>query len=268
MTATNAVPVDSSNAEQLRAWDGDEGAYWADHADYFDRSVAAYHERLLDRPRSPTDDRVLDIGCGTGQTTRDAARAASGGSALGVDLSSRMLDHARRRAAEEGLTNATFAQADAQVHPFEPASFDVAISRTAAMFFGDHVAAFRNIGRALRPGGRLRARDLAAAGRRTSGSARSPARSPPAATCRRHRPTPARSRSPTPTACAACSPPAGFTDVELDGTTAGMWFGNDADDAHRFVLGLMGWMLEGLDDAGRARASRRAPRHHGRPRDP
>ena len=47
MTATNAVPVDSSNVEQLRAWDGDEGEYWADHAEYFDRSVAAYHERLL-----------------------------------------------------------------------------------------------------------------------------------------------------------------------------------------------------------------------------
>ena len=47
---------------------------------------------------------------------------------------------------------------------------------------------------------------------------------------------------------------AGFADVELQGTTAGMWFGKDAADAHRFVLGLMGWMLEGLDDTGRARA--------------
>jgi hypothetical protein len=47
---------------------------------------------------------------------------------------------------------------------------------------------------------------------------------------------------------------AGFGDIEIEGTTAGMWFGNDADDAHRFVLGLMGWMLEGLDDAGRTRA--------------
>ncbi|MGH3368401.1 MAG: SAM-dependent methyltransferase, partial [Nocardioidaceae bacterium] len=46
----------------------------------------------------------------------------------------------------------------------------------------------------------------------------------------------------------------GFTDIDLEGTAAGMWFGNDAHDAHRFVLGLMGWMLEGLDDAGRARA--------------
>ena len=51
MTATNAVPVDSSNVEQLRAWDGDEGEYWADNAEYFDRSVAVYHERLLDGRR-------------------------------------------------------------------------------------------------------------------------------------------------------------------------------------------------------------------------
>jgi hypothetical protein len=47
---------------------------------------------------------------------------------------------------------------------------------------------------------------------------------------------------------------AGFTDIDLDGTSAGMWFGNDAEDAHRFVLGLMGWMLHGLDDAGTTRA--------------
>ena len=197
---------------------------------------------------------MLDIGCGTGQTTRDAARAASAGSALGVDLSSRMLDYARRRAAEEGVTNVTFAQADAQIHAFEPGAYDVAISRTAAMFFGDHVAAFRNIGRALRCWWTARARDLAAAGSATSGSARSPGHSPPDATCRPRPPMPAPSRCPTPTAFAACSPRAGFTDIELDGTAAGMWFGNDADDAHRFVLGLMGWMLEGLDDAGRARA--------------
>src|SRR5688572_33038497 len=97
MTRTSALQVHSSNAEQLRAWDGDEGAYWADHAEYFDRSVAVYHERLLDVAAISEGDRVLDIGCGTGQTTRDAARAASAGFALGIDLSSRMLDYARRR---------------------------------------------------------------------------------------------------------------------------------------------------------------------------
>ena len=254
MTATNAVPVDSSNVEQLRAWDGDEGEYWADNAEYFDRSVAAYHERLLAAAAIGERDHVLDVGCGTGQTTRDAARAASAGSALGVDLSSRMLDYARRRAAEEGVTNVTFAQADAQIHPFEPGAYDVAISRTAAMFFGDHAAAFSNIGRALRPGGRLVLvtwqplagnewiREISgalAAGRDL------PAPPPDA---------PGPFALSDPDRVRALLTSAGFADVELDGTTAGMWFGNDADDAHRFVLGLMGWMLEGLDDAGRARA--------------
>jgi SAM-dependent methyltransferase len=254
VTATNAVPVDSSNVEQLGAWDGDEGAYWAEHADYFDRSVAVYHERLLEVGAISEGDRVVDVGCGTGQTTRDAARAASAGAALGIDLSSRMLDYARRRAAEEGLNNVTFAQADAQIYPFDPDAYDVAISRTAAMFFGDHVAAFRNIRSALRPGGRLVLvtwQPLAfnewireifgalAAGRDLP--APSPGAPGPFALS-----DPDRVRSVLTTA--------GFTGVELDGTTAGMWFGSDADDAHRFVLGMMGWMLEGVDDAGRARA--------------
>ena len=253
MSAVNAVPVDSSNVEQLRAWDGDEGEYWADHADYFDRSVAPYHECLLAAAEIGEADRVLDIGCGTGQTTRDAARAASSGAALGVDLSSRMLDHARRRAVEEGVTNATFAQADAQIHRFEPAAFDVAISRTAAMFFGDHVAAFRNISKALRPGGRLVlvtwqplegnewVREISGALAIGRDLPAPPADAGPFALS-----SPDRVRSLLTTA--------GFTEIELEGTTAGMWFGTDTDDAHRFVLGLMGWMLEGLDDASRARA--------------
>ena len=73
----------------------------------------------------------------------------------GVDLSSGMIARARELARHENLTNVTFELADAQVHPFEPASYDVAISRFGAMFFGDPVAAFANIARALRPGGRL-----------------------------------------------------------------------------------------------------------------
>lgn len=254
MAAANAVHVDSSNIDQLRAWDGDEGEYWVDHAEYFDRSIAAHHERLLAVAAIGARDHVLDVGCGTGQTTRDAGRAASAGSALGVDLSSRMLDYARRRATEEGVTNVTFAQADAQIHPFEPAAYDAAISRTAAMFFGDHAAAFTNIGLALRSGGRLILttwqplpgnewiREISgalAAGRDL------PAPPPDA---------PGPFSLSDPDRVRALLTTAGFADVELHGTTAGMWFGNDAADAHRFVLGLMGWMLEGLDDTGRARA--------------
>jgi ubiquinone/menaquinone biosynthesis C-methylase UbiE len=253
MTAVSAVRVDSSNQDQLRAWDGDEGAYWADHADYFDRSVAEYHRRLLDQAAIQADDRVLDVGCGTGQTTRDAARAASAGSALGVDLSSRMLEHARRRAAEEGLTNAAFAQADAQVHAFEPASFEVAISRTSAMFFGDHVAAFRNIGRAMRPAGRL----LLVTWQSLAGNEwlREISR---ALAAGRDLPGPPPDAGPfalsDPDRVRGLLTEAGFTGISLDAMSAGVWFGNDADDAHQFALGLLGWMLEGLDAAGRARA--------------
>ena len=254
MAATNAVPVDSSNVEQLRAWDGGEGEYWAENAEYFDRSVAAYHEPLFTTAEIGERDQVLDVGCGTGQTTRDAARAAATGSALGVDLSSRMLDHARRRAAEEGVTNATFAQGDAQIHPFDPGRYDIAISRTAAMFFGDHVAAFANIGRALRPGGRLVLvtwqplagnewiREISGA---LAGGRDLPAPPPDAGPFALSDPDRVR----------ALLTRAGLSDVEVEGASARMWFGRDAADAHRFVLGLMDWMLEGLDDGGVARAT-------------
>jgi SAM-dependent methyltransferase len=254
MTRTSAVPVDPSNIEQLHAWDGPEGEYWAGNAEGFDRAVAPYHERLLATAAIGDRDQVLDVGCGTGQTTRDAARAASAGSALGIDLSARMLDHARGRATEEGVTNVTFTQADAQIHPFEPGAYDVAISRTGAMFFGDHGAAFRNIGRALRPGGRLVLvtwqplpgnewiREISAA----LAAGRDLPVPPPDA--------PGPFALSDPDRVRVLLTDAGFADVELEGTTAGMWFGNDADTAHRFVLGLMGWMLEGLDAAARTRA--------------
>ena len=120
MAVTDAAPIDTSNAGQLRAWDGDEGDYWADHAEYFDRSIAAYHQRLMAAAAIGERDRVLDVGCGTGQTTATPP-ARPRPAALGVDLSSRMLDVARRRASDEGVANATFVQADAQIHPFEPA---------------------------------------------------------------------------------------------------------------------------------------------------
>jgi SAM-dependent methyltransferase len=95
--------------------------------------------------------RVLDVGCGAGQTTRDAARLASEGSALGVDLSAVAIERAR----VEEPHNVTFECADAQTYGFAPGSFDLAISRFGTMFFDDPVAAFGNIGRALRPEGRL-----------------------------------------------------------------------------------------------------------------
>ena len=129
MTATT-LRVDPANAGQARAWDGDEGAYWAEHAQRFDRAVAAYHGPFMAACGIARGERVLDIGCGTGQATRDAAGAARPGSALGVDLCGRMIELARQLAASQDIGNASFEQADAQIHPFPAGSFDAAISRT------------------------------------------------------------------------------------------------------------------------------------------
>jgi SAM-dependent methyltransferase len=121
----------------------------------YDAELRLYNEVLRRACGVRRHDQVLDVGCGTGQTTREAARMATAGSALGVDLSARMIDRAREFAQVEGLRNVAFERADAQVHRFPPKHFDLTISRFGTMFFDDPVAAFANIGRALRPAGRL-----------------------------------------------------------------------------------------------------------------
>jgi SAM-dependent methyltransferase len=143
------------NEQQAAEWNGPAGAHRTRYAAVFDAESRPHNERFRAAAAVAPRDRVLDIGCGTGQSTRDAARAAAAGSALGIDLSAQMLEHARRVSREEGLTNVRFEQADAQVHAFPAGSFDVAISRFGSMFFDDPAVAFGNIGRALRPGGRL-----------------------------------------------------------------------------------------------------------------
>lgn len=92
-------------------------------------------------------DRVLDIGCGAGQTTREAARAASTGTAAGVDISAAMIQRARRLAKAEGLRNVKFIQADAETYRFPSEMVDIAISRFGTMFFHDPVRAFTNVAR-------------------------------------------------------------------------------------------------------------------------
>jgi SAM-dependent methyltransferase len=143
------------NVEQAAAWDGPSGARWVAREEFQNAALAAHTERLLEAVDLQPTDLVLDVGCGTGDTTRAVARHAPEGGAHGVDLSAAMLARARERAAEEGLTNATFEQADAQVHRFPEAHFDAVISRFGVMFFADPVAAFANLARATRAGGRL-----------------------------------------------------------------------------------------------------------------
>jgi SAM-dependent methyltransferase len=247
-------PVAPANEEMQRSWDGDSGAFWTARADSFDRSMARYHPLLMAAAAIGAGDRVLDIGCGTGRTTRDAARAAVDGSALGLDLSSEMLAYARRKATDERVANATFEQADVQVYPFEPESFDVALSRAGSMFFGEPVTAFANVARALRPGGRLALltwqsldvqewfRSFVAA----LAAGRDLPTPPPGA--------PGPFSLSDPDRVKAILGDAGFTGVGLEAVHEPMCFGTDAADAAGFVMGMLGWLLGDLDDAGRARA--------------
>jgi SAM-dependent methyltransferase len=143
------------NTDQAEAWNGHEGIHWAENADRYDAMAAGINDPLFAAAVIGARDRVLDVGCGTGRVTRLAARRATQGKVVGIDVSAPMLERARAAAAEEGIANVSFEQGDAQVHPFATGGYDLALSRGGVMFFADHVAAFANIGRALRSGGRL-----------------------------------------------------------------------------------------------------------------
>ena len=250
--------MEIANVEMAAIWDGEGGDEWTEKADRYeatDRWLARRFE--ADVAIEPTD-HVLDIGCGTGKSTRDAARRATSGSVLGVDLSSRMLDEARRRSAEEGLTNVEFLHADAQIHRFESSTYDLAISVFGAMFFADPVAAFANIGRGLRPDGRIgllvwqrfehnewltEIFDALAAGRNL--------------------PTPqAGSPGPfglaDPDALTEILHDAGFVDEVVTSLTEPVVLGADADDAWAFVseMGFVRGLTDGLDDETKTHAMR------------
>jgi len=100
-------------------------------------------------------DVVLDIGCGNGATTRAAAKLAGRGRVVGIDLSEAMVSNARRNAKDHEINNVEFMHADAQIADLGVEVFDIAISRTGAMFFTNPVVAFSNIASALKPGGRI-----------------------------------------------------------------------------------------------------------------
>jgi SAM-dependent methyltransferase len=248
--------VDARNAEMAGAWNGAEGEDWAARADRFDAASAAFDPALLEAAGIGAADRVLDLGCGAGISTRAAARAASDGHVIGIDLSGTRLAEARRRSAAAELTNTTFVQGDAQVHPFEPAAFDVAVSRFGAMFFGDPVAAFGNVARALRPGGRLAAlswqplarNEWLLVLRRTLAAGR-PLPEPPG-----DAPGPFGLSDPDHVRRVLAA--AGFETVHVAEVPGMVRLGADAEDAFDFVsgLGLTRGLLGGLDDGVRRAA--------------
>jgi SAM-dependent methyltransferase len=245
-----------ANTEQAAAWDGPEGAHWSEHADRYEGAGRRHQQRFDEAGLITATDRVLDIGCGTGKSTRDAARQAVQGSALGVDLSAQMLERGRERAAAEGLTNVEFLQADAQVHPFEAEAFDVAISSFGCMFFGDPVAAFANIGAALTSEGRLALYVWREIGRNEWVS-----EIRNALAVGRVLPLPPPD-APTPFSLAdpervqRIFGAAGFTDIELTPVDEPLEFGVNADDAYGFMsqIGIVHGLTGDLDDAKKAEA--------------
>jgi ubiquinone/menaquinone biosynthesis C-methylase UbiE len=127
---------------------------WAEIREPLEHQLAPLGRRALAALAPQPGEKLLDIGCGGGETALELARAvAPDGTVVGVDLSAAVLAFARRAAT--GCERVRFVQADAQLVPFEPASFDAAFSRFGVMFFADPVAAFINIRRSLRPNGRL-----------------------------------------------------------------------------------------------------------------
>jgi SAM-dependent methyltransferase len=154
----------AANAAQAQRWNGASGQHWIEHRE---RHLAEHQNltpHLFRRAAIAPGERVLDVGCGCGDTTIVAARSASGrfrqepdrsGIAVGLDLSAPMLAVARRLAAQAGAANARFVRGDAQARPLRRATFDVVISNFGVMFFGDPLAAFASLGAAVRPHGRL-----------------------------------------------------------------------------------------------------------------
>ncbi|WP_431043364.1 class I SAM-dependent methyltransferase [Streptomyces sp. P1-3] len=241
------------NTQQAEAWNGYEGEHWAAHDDRYDAVNSGFNDVLLDAAAIGERDRVLDIGCGNGQLTRLAARRAPLGQTVGVDLSAPMLARARTRAAEEGVPNVAFTQDDVQVRAFPDGGFDTAVSRFGVMFFADPVAAFNNVARALRPGGRLAFLCMTTLDGTDLGTVLD------AMSAHMPRPTGPDGTGPTsfadPARVHTVLTAAGFADVRCDHVEADQVWGRDVPDAAAF-LGDWGPVAFHLRQAGPDAAAR------------
>jgi ubiquinone/menaquinone biosynthesis C-methylase UbiE len=245
--------VHPTNADQARAWDGSEGASWATHHEQLDAVLGHYQPAFEVACDIHASDRVLDIGCGTGGTTRSAARSARDGTALGVDLSAQMLDVARRISADAGLRNVGFAQVDAQMHRFPPQGHDVVISRTGAMFFGRPEQAFANIARSMRPGARLTLLTWQSVAVNPWFGAFADALLGTTPTPPPHAPGPFSMSDPR--EVTRLLEATGFRNIDITGLTGPTTYGRDIEEAHDLLTGLLGWMLDTRSPDDRPRAA-------------
>ena len=146
----------SANAAQSEYWNAAAGETWAQFQEPLDRQIEPLGLAGIDVLQPVPGERIIDIGCGCGQTSLAlAARVAPSGSVVGIDLSRPMLEVARQRPRPAANLRVDFRQLDAQNGDIGRGVFDAAFSRFGVMFFSDPVAAFRNIRASLKRGGRL-----------------------------------------------------------------------------------------------------------------
>jgi len=144
-----------ANAEAIQAWDGPLYDSFVKFRDVMTTGLGAHGDAALALVPPQPGQRVLDVGCGFGDTTQQiAALVGADGEAVGVDAASNFIETATAEAAEAGVENASFFVADVQTDPLG-GPYDMAFSRMGTMFFLSPVAALRNVCQSLVPGGKL-----------------------------------------------------------------------------------------------------------------
>ena len=144
-----------TNKAQADYWASGAGRKWIELEHALDTAMAGMLDIVLDAASISKSDQIIDVGCGTGVSTIEAARTASDGMATGVDISEQLLERARERSSASGVDNLSYLFADAQAHQFDDAVFDVLISRVGMSFFQDSVVAMENLNKSMRKNGRM-----------------------------------------------------------------------------------------------------------------
>ncbi|HEV7362984.1 MAG TPA: class I SAM-dependent methyltransferase [Solirubrobacteraceae bacterium] len=155
MSTTESRRTAEDNEEAVRAWDGPLFDRFVRFREIVTTGLGAHGEAALELFPPAMGERVLDVGCGFGDTTqRIAGLVGAEGEVVGVDAAGQFIEVARREAEEAGVRNARFEVADVQVADLG-GPYDLAFSRFGTMFFANPVVALRNVRRTLAPGGRL-----------------------------------------------------------------------------------------------------------------